>query len=230
MDISANIRKIKQELAAAQIRSTKAKQNIKLLAVSKTKPIECIHAAMAAGQFEFGENRVQELLVKQELIPDAKWHLIGHLQTNKVRHIIGKTELIHSLDSINLADEIEKRSAQAGIITKCLVQLNIANEATKSGIEIYELTDFIDAIKDRPHIQICGLMTIGPVVDDPEEIRPIFSTLRILFEEQKSRELSFAPMQWLSMGISNDFAVAVEEGANIVRVGSAIFGERNNYL
>lgn len=226
MSIADNIKQILGNIEAARLRSPRAAKQVHLLAVSKTKPIEAVTEAWNSGQKWFGENRVQELVPKQEALPDAEWHLIGHLQTNKVKYIIGKTALIHSLDNIGLADEIEKRSAAAGLITDCLVQVNIAEEEQKSGLYVQELASFIDAMADRPHIKIKGLMTIGPVVEDPEDIRPVFSELRRLFEREKARDLPFADFQWLSMGMSHDYHIAVEEGANIVRVGSSIFGAR----
>ena len=226
MAIADNIKEIMTNIEAARLRSPRAAQQVHLLAVSKTKPIEAVEEAWAAGQTWFGENRVQELVPKQEALPEAQWHLIGHLQTNKVKYIIGKTALIHSLDNIGLADEIEKRSAAAGVITDCLVQVNIAEEEQKSGLYVPELTSFIDAMAERPHIKIKGLMTIGPIVDDPEDIRPVFAQLRELYEREQARRRPFADFQWLSMGMSHDYQIAVEEGANIVRVGSSIFGAR----
>lgn len=226
MTIKENIADILRNIESARQRSPRAAAQVQLLAVSKTKPIEAVREAWSAGQTWFGENRVQELVPKQEALPEAKWHLIGHLQTNKVKYIIGKTELIHSLDSIGLADEIEKRSAAAGVVTKCLVQVNIAEEEQKSGLFVPELSSFIDAMADRPHVLIKGLMTIGPIVDDPEDIRPVFAELRRLYERERDRCLPFVDFQWLSMGMSHDYHIAVEEGANIVRVGSSIFGAR----
>lgn len=226
MSIADNIKNILGNIEDARLRSPRSAKEVHLLAVSKTKPIEAVLEAWDAGQSWFGENRVQELVPKQEALPAAQWHLIGHLQTNKVKYIIGKTALIHSLDSIGLADEIEKRSAAAGLISDCLVQVNIAEEEQKSGLYVPELAGFIDAMADRPHIKIKGLMTIGPIVEDPEDIRPVFAELRQLYEREKSRDLPFVDFQWLSMGMSHDYQIAVEEGANIVRVGSSIFGAR----
>ena len=226
MSIADNINHILENIEAARLRSPRAAKQIHLLAVSKTKPIEAVMEAWNCGQTWFGENRVQELVPKQEALPEAQWHLIGHLQTNKVKYIIGKTALIHSLDNMGLADEIEKRSAAAGVITDCLIQVNIAEEEQKSGLYVPELASFIDAMADRPHIKIKGLMTIGPIVEDPEDIRPVFSELRRLYEREKARDLPFVDFQWLSMGMSHDYHIAVEEGANIVRVGSSIFGAR----
>ena len=227
MDIAANLREVQENIRLAQQRSIHAAEHVRLLAVSKTKPMEMIQTAYATGQREFGENRVQELVPKQAELPEAAWHLIGHLQTNKVKYIIGKTKLIHSLDSIALADEIEKRSANAEVVTQCLVQVNIAEEESKSGLFVPELADFLDAMADYPHLHIAGLMTIGPIVTDPEEIRPVFAELRTLFLRERERGLPHIEMQWLSMGMSHDYPVAVEEGANIVRVGSSIFGSRS---
>ena len=226
MAIADNISSILRNIEEARSRSPRAASEVHLLAVSKTKPIESVMEAWEAGQKWFGENRVQELVPKHEALPQAQWHLIGHLQTNKVKYIIGKTALIHSLDNSGLADEIEKRSAAAGVVTDCLVQVNIAEEEQKSGLYVPELADFIDAMADRPHIKIKGLMTIGPIVEDPEDIRPVFAELRRLYDREKSRALPFVDFKWLSMGMSHDYQVAVEEGANIVRVGSSIFGAR----
>ena len=230
MSIAQNLQEIRNHILAAQSRSPRAAKEVKLLAVSKTKPLEMIEEAYAAGQWEFGENKVQELVLKQEALPEAHWHLIGHLQKNKVKYIIGKTELIHSLDGIALADEIEKRSAAQNIVTDCLVQVNIAEEESKSGLFVSALSGFLDKMAERPHLHVCGLMTIGPIVDSPEEIRPVFATLRRLFEREKARHLPHAEMRWLSMGMSHDYEIAIEEGANIVRVGSSIFGARDYSL
>ncbi len=227
MSIAQALEQIKVNIAAAQERSPYAAPQVKLLAVSKTKPLEMIREAWSAGQRCFGENRVQELLPKQEALPEAEWHLIGHLQTNKVKYIIGKTALIHSLDSLTLAAEIEKRSAAADCLSHCLVQVNIAEEDSKSGLLVPELADFMCAMADYPHIRICGLMTIGPNVDNAEEIRPVFAQLRKLFLREQQRNLPYTDLKWLSMGMSGDYEIAVEEGANIVRVGSSIFGIRH---
>lgn len=226
MSIAENIAQIKARIQQARLNSPRAAAQVQLLAVSKTKPLEDIREAWQAGQTWFGENRVQELTPKQEALPQAQWHLIGHLQSNKVKYIIGKTALIHSLDSLALADEIEKRSAAAGLVTKCLVQVNIAEEEQKSGLLLPQLSDFLDAMADRPHVKIMGLMTIGPAVEDPEDIRPVFAQLRALYQREQGRRLPHCDFQWLSMGMSHDYHIAVEEGANIVRVGSGIFGNR----
>ncbi|MDO4733361.1 MAG: YggS family pyridoxal phosphate-dependent enzyme [Bacillota bacterium] len=226
-NIAENIAAVQKKIAAAQERGLHSSKNIQLLAVSKTYPIERIREAVAAGQLAFGENRVQELVEKFEHEPELGWHLIGHLQTNKVKYLIGKTRLIHSLDSMELAKEIEKRSAAQALQTNVLVQLNIAMEETKSGLEEGELSDFLDEVCSLPHLRVCGLMTIGPHVEQPEEIRSVFSRLRQLRDAQLQIQRPNCDPSLLSMGMSGDYEIAVEEGANILRVGSAIFGQRN---
>ena len=226
-NIAENLASIHSKIAAAQARSSHAANKVQLLAVSKTYPIERIEAAAAAGQNAFGENRVQELVDKYAYRPDLEWHLIGHLQTNKVKYIVGKVHLIHSLDSLELAQEIEKRSAASKIDTHALVQVNIAREETKSGLLEEELSDFLDALSDYKHLYIDGLMTIGPHVENPDEIRRVFARLRELRDIQRLVSHPTCTLTLLSMGMSGDYEIAVEEGANIVRVGTAIFGQRS---
>ena len=230
MTIAENIVEVQRKIEEAKSRSAHAASDVLLLAVTKTHPVEMIKEAADFGLRDFGENRVQELNSKYDFFPEINWHLIGHLQNNKVRQIIGRTVLIHSLDSINLAEEIEKRSAAAELITNCLVQINIAEEETKSGIHEEELADFLISMADYPHIRIQGLMTIGPHVEAAEEIRPVFAQLRKLFIREKAKNMSHLDLRYLSMGMSYDYDIAVEEGANIVRVGSSIFGARNYNL
>jgi PLP dependent protein len=220
------IREVQRNIEAARERSVWAAPKVLLLAVTKTQPLEIMSTAEKAGLTDFGENRVQELMDKLQFFPKINWHLIGHLQTNKVKYVVGKTVLIHSLDSIDLAAEIEKRSAAQDLITHALVQLNIAEEETKRGLQAEELADFLAAMRDYPHLQIQGLMTIGPHVDEQEEIRPVFAELRRLFLREKGKGWPHLDLRYLSMGMSYDYQVAVEEGANIVRVGSGIFGAR----
>lgn len=226
MSIAEKIVAVQNNIRKAQANSVHASKDVLLLAVSKTRSADMIIEAKRAGINDFGENKVQELIGKYDQVPGASWHLIGHLQTNKVKYIIGKTVLIHSLDSISLAAEIEKRSAKEGLITDVLIQLNIAEEDTKSGLNVAQLSSFVDEMRVYPHVKIKGLMTIGPNVDDNEKIRPVFAELRELFLREKKRDQSHCDWQFLSMGMSSDYWIAVEEGANIVRVGSSIFGER----
>jgi len=203
---------------------------VTLVAVSKTVPMEQIAVAYDAGVRYFGENRVQELLQKllegENLLPEAKWHLIGHLQTNKVRQVVGKVSLIHSVDSLRLAGEINRVAQQMGIRQDILVQVNLAREDSKFGLDAHEVRPLLDEMAKMPHIRVRGLMTMAPFVEDPEMVRPLFRDTRVLFDvfgtEYKHAENM--PMDTLSMGMSGDYVVAVEEGATIVRVGSGVFG------
>ncbi len=229
-DIVLNLEEVRQNIAAAQARSPFASQEVKLVAVSKTVQPEVIRYAVEDGARDLGENKVQEILAKYEALPDTvNWHLIGHLQTNKVKYIVDKVVMIHSLDRLELAKEIEKRAAAIGRVMPCLLQVNIAEEESKFGMKEEDVADFCAAMKDYPHIQIMGLMTIGPFVG-PAEIRPVFRRLRELAAEteaeMKKSGFNHIKMQELSMGMSNDYQVAVEEGATMVRVGSSIFGAR----
>jgi len=226
MTIAENLTLVRRNIEVAQARSRHAAPAVKLLAVSKTHPIEKIAEAHAAGQQCFGENRVQELLPKVEALPELEWHLIGHLQTNKVKYIIGKTALIHSLDSLDLVAELEKCGAALQVVSHVLVQLNIAEENTKSGLQAEELADFLDALSGYPHVQVEGLMTIGPFTDDRQEIRRVFAALRNLKDRERAAGRPYCRLQELSMGMSDDYEIAVEEGASMVRVGSVIFGPR----
>lgn len=228
-DIVLNYHEILDNIEEAKKSGAHSAQNVQLVAVSKTVDVETIKYAVSAGATVLGENKVQEIQAKFEGLPGVKWHLIGHLQTNKVKYIVDKVEMIHSLDSLNLAKEIEKRFAAADRIIPCLIQVNIAEEESKWGMKEEEVLDFCKAMVDFPHIQIMGLMTVGPFVE-PEEIRPVFARLRELRDETaeqiKDLNLPNVKMQELSMGMSHDYTVAVEEGATMVRVGSALFGPR----
>ncbi|MEG1500696.1 MAG: YggS family pyridoxal phosphate-dependent enzyme [Clostridiales bacterium] len=226
MEIEASILQVRENILKAQAQSPLAAKDILLLAVSKTVDVKRISEAMLAGIEDLGENRVQELMEKYDQLPGAKWHLIGHLQTNKVKYIIDKVKLIHSLDSLNLAEEINKRAMAQDKKISLLVQVNIADEDSKFGLQRTEVMDFLAEIKDYPGLDIQGLMTIGPFVDDAEEVRPVFRSLRLLSEEIKSSKIENIRMNYLSMGMTNDYQVAIQEGANIVRVGSGIFGHR----
>jgi len=226
-DIAGAIAQIRAEIKAAQVRSHLAADNILLLAVTKTVSADRINAALDAGITAVGENRVQELLSKYEQVArGVDWHLIGHLQTNKVKYIVDKVSLIHSLDSLELAAEIDKRAAKAGRVMPVLVQVNVADEDSKFGIAPEETLDFIRAASCFDHLRIQGLMTIGPLTADPEGIRPVFRQLRLLKEETAAAGIPGVEMKHLSMGMSGDYPVAVEEGATILRIGSGIFGSR----
>lgn len=225
--LSANLGKISKRIKAAAERSGRQEETIKIIAVTKTIPPISIREVMDLGISSFGENRVQELVAKFDEIPSpVQWHLIGHLQRNKVKYIVDKIALIHSLDRISLAKEIDKRAARIQRQIPVLIQVNIAEEKSKFGLQKEEVIPFIQEIKDYPHLEIQGLMTMAPLVQDPEEVRPVFRSMRELRDEINALSLSGVRMKYLSMGMTNDFEIAIEEGANMVRIGSGIFGER----
>jgi pyridoxal phosphate enzyme (YggS family) len=226
-DIENNIKNIRQIIERSKMKSPYGAKEVLLLAVTKTVDPDRINDALDQGITAIGENRVQEILRKLDQVKHpVQWHLIGHLQTNKVKYIIDKVSLIHSLDSISLAGEIEKRAQKAGIRISVLVQVNVADEETKYGVAPEQTVDFVREIASFQHLWVKGLMTIGPLVEDAEENRPVFRRLRELRDEIHKMAIDGVDMDYLSMGMTNDYHIAVEEGANIVRVGSAIFGRR----
>lgn len=228
MSIAGNINDVKSNIARAAADYPEfSAPEVQLIAVTKTLGIEPIREAYDCGQRDFGENRVQEILEKYPEFPkDVRWHLIGHLQTNKVKYIVDKVHMIHSLDSIKLAEEIEKRAAAIDRVIPCLIQVNIADEDTKFGLQKDDTIDFVKEMVRFPHIAVEGLMTIGPHVTDEEQIRIVFQQLRELKEEIATLALPAVKMRELSMGMSSDYPVAVREGATMVRVGTTIFGAR----
>ena len=212
---------------AAKERS-KYNQNVLLVAVSKTKPASDIEELYNHGVRDFGENKVQELCEKYEVLPkDINWHLIGHLQTNKIKYIVDKVKLIHSVDSVHLASAIEKEAAKKNVVVDILVQVNVAEEETKFGLNLEEVTEIVTEISKMPHIRIKGLMTIAQFVEYAEDNREVFEKLKKLSVDIERKNIDNVCMQTLSMGMSGDYEVAIEEGATIVRVGSNIFGARN---
>ncbi len=230
MSISERYAEVKKRADEAAKRSGRNPEDIKLIAVTKTHPASEINEAIDAGATDIGENRVQEVLEKYEDVKPVKWHLIGHLQTNKVRQIIDKVVMIHSVDSLKLAHEIDKRAKAHGIVMDILIEINSAMEETKSGISADDLKQLCEEITAQcDSVRICGLMCIPPMAAEPEDARPYFKEAAALFSEMKSWDLPkdrFNPTE-LSMGMSGDFEVAIEEGSTIVRVGSSIFGPRN---
>ena len=203
-------------------------QSVTLIAVSKTKPSSDIKALYDIGVRDFGENKVQELCDKYDELPkDIKWHLIGHLQTNKVKYIVDKVYLIHSVDSIHLAQQIENECEKKNVDVNILVQVNVAKEDTKFGLMAEDVMSMIESISKLPHIHIKGLMTIAPFVEDAEENRKVFSDLKKLSVDIGNKNIDNVSMDVLSMGMSGDYRVAIEEGSTMVRVGTSIFGERN---
>ncbi len=217
-----------KKIADACERAGRNPEEITLIAVSKTKPLSDIEELIGHGVKEFGENKVQELTSKYEEVScKVNWHLIGHLQTNKVKYIVDKAYLIHSVDSLKLAKEIDKEAAKKSVICDILVQVNVANEDTKFGLELEDTAKLVEDISKLPNVRIKGLMTIAPFVDNPEDNRGYFSQLKQLSLDIKSKNIDNVDMSILSMGMTNDYEVAIEEGATMVRVGTGIFGERN---
>lgn len=225
--IKENLARLRQEVFTAAVKAGRNPADIRIIAVTKNMSVDRMSEAAAEGVADFGENRVQELLAKQPHFgPGVQWHLIGHLQTNKVKAVVGRIKLIHSLDSWQLACEIDRRSGEAGIVSEVLVQVNVSGEKSKYGLIPGEVPDYIaSAGRELPGLSIRGLMTIAPLVDDPEEARPVFRDLKNLFDSIKNK-MPFIPAVYLSMGMTGDYRVAVEEGANILRVGTGIFGSR----
>lgn len=226
--LKQNLEDVINNIKIACKNSGRDEKEVTLIAVSKTKPLSDIEELMDYGVNDFGENKVQELIDKYENIKaPVDWHLIGHLQTNKVKYIVDKVTLIHSVDSIHLAKEIEKEAAKKGVVVNVLIQVNIAHEDTKFGIDENQIYDILNEIKSFPHLKVKGLMTIAPFVEDAEENRPHFRNLYQLSLDIKSKNIDNIDMSILSMGMTNDYMVAIEEGATMVRVGTGIFGARN---
>ncbi len=224
-----NITAIRNEIAAACQKAGRQVQEVRLVAVSKFVPVEKILTVYNMGQKAFGENRVQDLLKKRLLLPlDIEWHLIGTLQRNKVKDIVGLVSVIHSVDSILLAREISRCAVKKNVTVTVLLQVNIAKEAAKHGFLKDDLFNSIFEIAGLPGINVRGLMTIAPLVPDPESIRDVFSDLKLLAQQIDALRLESITMEELSMGMSDDFHVAIEEGATLVRIGSRIFGPRYN--
>ncbi len=226
--IQENLKQVEANIVEACKRAGRDRREVTLIAVSKTKPIEMIKEVMDAGIIEFGENKVQEMTQKYEELPkDLHWHLIGHLQRNKVKYIVDKACLIHSVDSLRLAETINEEAIKKGVIADVLIEVNAAQEETKFGVSLEETVELISEIAKLPNVRIKGLMTIAPYVADPEENRVHFKNLKQLSVDIKAKNLDNVSMDVLSMGMTNDYQVAIEEGATMVRVGTGIFGERN---
>ncbi len=225
--IEENIKQVEDNIAKACERANRDRSEVTLICVSKTKPASMVEEAYKTGQRNFGENKVQEINDKYPILPDdIKWHLIGHLQRNKVKYIINKVHLIHSVDSIRLAEQIQHEAEKADKVMNILVQVNVANEDTKFGLQVSETEDVVREIAKMPNVHICGLMTIAPFTDNPETNRVFFRKLKQLSVDIKSKNIDNVSMDCLSMGMTGDYQVAIEEGATLVRVGTGIFGER----
>lgn len=224
--IKSNIEKINYLIKNA-VEKSKYKQDVKLIAVSKTVDVDKVKEAIDSGVVDFGENKPQELVRKYEVYNDLNWHLIGTLQKNKVKHIIDKACMIHSLDSFALCDEVDKRAKDKNIIIPCLIQINISGEETKHGINEGELTEFVKVVTERnTNIKLKGLMGMAAYEENKEKTRPYFQRMKELLVSINSKNINNLEMTELSMGMSNDFEVAIEEGATMVRIGTTIFGER----
>jgi len=227
MSIAENLKHIQDSIISAAQRSGRNPASVKLVAVSKTKPTEAVKAALDAGQRIFGENYVQEFLEKAQHLPESvEWHFIGSLQSNKVKYLVGLTRLIHSVDRLSLAQEIDRQWGKVDKTCDILLQVNISGEATKSGTTTEELIHLTREVALLPHLRVKGLMTMPPFFDEPERARPYFRELKRLSELLAAEGIPGITMEELSMGMSGDFEVAIEEGATLVRVGTAIFGER----
>ena len=223
-----NYREVEARVAAACERAGRPREDVTLIAVSKTKPVELVQELMTIGVKDFGENHAQEVVAKTEVITEPlNWHFIGHLQRNKVKYVVGRACLIHSVSSVRLAEEIQKESAKKNLVTKVLIEVNIADEETKSGISKEEAVELVKAAAQMPNLKVMGLMAIAPPVEDPAENRGYFRQMKELLQEIDAMELPGVEMKELSMGMTGDFEVAIEEGATMVRVGTAIFGARN---
>ena len=223
-----NLAEVEKHICEACARAGRSRDEVTLIAVSKTKPVSMIEELLPGGTRDFGENKVQELVDKYEVLPkDIHWHLIGHLQRNKVKYVVDKACLIHSVDSMRLAETISEEGVKKGVTVPVLIEVNVAGEESKFGVTLEETEGLVREIAKLPSIQIKGLMTIAPYVEDPEENRVHFSRLKQLSVDIKNKNIDNVSMDVLSMGMTGDYQVAIEEGATMVRVGTGIFGERN---
>lgn len=226
--VTENYEYIKKQVEATAIQCGRNPEDITLIAVSKTKPLSDIEELIQIGVEDFGENKVQELCDKYENVSKpVRFHQIGHLQTNKVKYIVDKAYLIHSVDSLKLAKELQKMAAKKQVTVQILIEVNVAREDSKYGLYTEEVIPFLEEISAYPNIHVNGLMTIAPFVENPEENRKYFRTLKQLSLDIISKNIDNIDMNVLSMGMTNDYKVAIEEGATMVRVGTAIFGARN---
>lgn len=223
--IARNLESVRERIARAASRVGRNAEEIRLIAVSKNVEPSRILEAKTKSLTDFGENRAQELIAKQETLDEEiNWHFIGHLQTNKVKYIVSFTKLIQSLDSLKLAEEVNKQAENVSKVQDVLVQVNASGEETKFGLLPEGTLDFLGSLSDFDNLRVCGLMTMAPLVK-AELTRPVFRRLREIFEQAKQLKLSRVSMDYLSMGMTNDFDIAIEEGSNMVRIGTAIFGE-----
>lgn len=226
--LAENLRSVETKIQEACKRAGRNREEVTLIAVSKTKPVSMLEEIYAEKMRDFGENKVQELTEKYEQLPkDIHWHMIGHLQRNKVKYIVDKVDLIHSVDSVRLAETIEQEAAKKNVHVDILIEVNVAEEDSKFGLKVDEVIPVIQEIAAFSHVHIKGLMTIAPFVENPEENRSVFARLKQLSVDIAKKNIDNINVEILSMGMTNDYEVAIEEGATMVRVGTGIFGERN---
>lgn len=226
--IRENLEQVRKNILTACAKSGRDPREVTLITVSKTKPVPMLQEAYDADSRDFGENKVQEMIDKIPQLPsDIRWHMIGHLQRNKVKYIVDKVALIHSVDSLRLAEEISREALKHQVAVDILVEVNVAEEESKFGTGTAETLELIQEIAKLPGVHICGLMTIAPYVEDAELNRPIFRKLKELSVDIAAKNIDNVCMNVLSMGMTGDYMVAVEEGATYVRVGTGIFGERD---
>ena len=226
--ISENLDIVEQNIANACARAGRKREEVTLISVSKTKPVRMLKEAYDWGSRDFGENKVQEITEKYPVLPkDINWHLIGHLQRNKVKYIVDKVKLIHSVDSLRLAEQIESECVKKDVHMDVLIEVNVAEEESKFGLKTDEVIGMVEDIAKLQHVHIKGLMTIAPYTDNPETNRQYFRQLKQLSVDIKSKNIDNVTMDCLSMGMTGDYEVAIEEGATLVRVGTGIFGERD---
>lgn len=226
--IRENLEQVRKNIEEACRAVGRDPSEVTLIAVSKTKPVPLLREAYDAGARCFGENKVQEIMDKYPQLPeDIQWHMIGHLQRNKVKYIVHKAAMIHSVDSLRLAEAIEQEAAKHEVQVPILLEVNVAEEESKFGLKMDEVLPLVETVSGFPHIRIRGLMTIAPYVEDPEENRDIFRQLKKLSVDIAAKNINNVSMSVLSMGMTGDYQVAVQEGATMVRVGTGIFGERN---
>ena len=226
--ITENLEQVRKNIDEACRMAGRDPKEVTLIAVSKTKPVSMLKEAYDAGARCFGENKVQEIMDKHPQLPeDIQWHMIGHLQRNKVKYIVDKVSMIHSVDSLRLAQTIEQEEAKHNVCVPVLLEVNVAQEESKFGLKMEEVLPLIETIADFPHIKVQGLMTIAPYVENAEDNRDFFRQLKKLSVDIAAKNINNVSMSVLSMGMTGDYQVAVQEGATMVRVGTGIFGERN---
>ena len=226
--LKENYEEVQKKITEACKRAGRNREEVTLIAVSKTKPVEMLSEIYDLGERNFGENKVQELTEKEEVLPkDIHWHMIGHLQRNKVKYIIDKVAMIHSVDSLRLAQTIEQEAAKKDLVMPILLEVIVAEEECKFGLTTNEVLPLLEKISIFSHIKVMGLMTIAPFVKNPEENREVFRTLKKLSVDINAKNINNVNMSVLSMGMTGDYQVAVQEGSTMVRVGTGIFGERN---